>query len=62
MLDLPKFPCHTRTLSSYDAMHRGFGEAEMTGNNADTVTLPMQLMADRFNNLVKIVLAVSRTR
>jgi hypothetical protein len=37
------FRCHTRNLSRYDAVHHGFGETEMSGNDPYTVTLPMQL-------------------
>jgi hypothetical protein len=31
------------SLSSYDAVHGRFGEAELSGNDPDAVTLPMQL-------------------
>ena len=33
----------SENLSGYDAMHGGFREAEVSGNEANAVTVPMQL-------------------
>jgi hypothetical protein len=30
------FQCHARNLSGYDSMHRGLGQTELSGNDADT--------------------------
>jgi hypothetical protein len=37
------FPSGRRTLRHDDAMHSGFGETELSGNDAYTATLPMKL-------------------